>query len=127
MHFKIIGGHCYDVIEEQLAQSLASSSIEYSFLSASSVPAWEGDLLESIIYSNDGIITIEELEDICNGEGSSYSTTSPWDDKFYIYETDRPPYIMDIYYEGSGYADFKLRTNSQDLSIFYYRLEYFNE
>ncbi len=127
MHFKIIGGHCYDVIEEQLAQSLAGSSIEYSLLSASSVPAWEGDLLESIIYSDDGIITIEELKDICTGEGSSYSTTSPWDDKFYIYKTDRPPYIMDIYYEGYGYADFKLRTNSRDLSIFYYRLEYFNE
>ena len=127
IHFKIIGGHCYDVIEEQLEQSLAGSSIEYSFLSASSVPAWEGDLLESIIYSNDGIITIEELEDICKGEGSSYSTVSPWNDKFYIYETDRPPYIMDIYYEGQGYADFKLRTNSRDQSIFYYRLEYFNE
>lgn len=127
IHFKIIGGHCYDVIEEQLEQRLANNNIEYSLLSASSVRAWEGDLLESIIYSNDGIITIEELEDICNGEGSSYSTASPWNDKFYIFETDRPPYIMDIYYEGYGYADFKLRTNSRDLSIFYYRLEYFNE
>ena len=127
IHFKTIGGHCYDIIEKQLEQNLVNSNIEYSLLSASSVRAWEGDLLESIIYSNDGIITIEELEDICKGEGSSYNTVSPWNDKFYIFETDRPPYIMDIYYEGLGYADFKLRTNSQDLSIFYYRLKYFNE
>jgi len=126
IHFKLIGGHCYDNIETQLEQRLVNSNIEYSLLSASPVLAWEGDLLESIIYSNDGIITIGELEDICEGLGSSYTTSSQWGDKFYIFETDRPPYEMDIYYEGKGYADFKLRTNSSNLSIFYYRLEYFS-
>ncbi len=127
IHFKMIGGHCYDSFEEQLEQRLANSNIEYSLLSASPVLAWEGDLLESIIYSNDGIVTIGELEDICAGVGRSYSTVSPWDDNFYIFEADWPPYIMDIYYKGKGYADFKLRTNTLDLSIFYYRAEYFNK
>jgi hypothetical protein len=39
IHFKMIGGHCYDVIEEQLEQRLGNNNIEYSLLSSSSVRA----------------------------------------------------------------------------------------
>ncbi len=126
LDFKIIAGHCYDIIEDELEQKLKGNEyIEYTFLSASSVKAWEGDLLESLIYADDGIITIDELSKICSGLGHDYSTVSQEGEKFYIYKKDTPPYVMDICYAGSGYCDYVLRTNTEDMSIFYYRIEYF--
>jgi len=122
VNFKMISSHCYDYIETELAEKLVDNKyIEYSFLNASSVQAWEGDLLEAIIYSNDGIITIDELQDVSSGIGHSYKKVSEWGENFYIFNSDRPPYTMDIYYDDKNPSDFILKTNSEDFSIFYYR------
>lgn len=128
LNFKIIAGHCYNIIEDELEKKVKNNEyIEYSFLSSSSVKAWEGDLLESLIYADDGMITIDELKEICSGQGHDYTTVSQGGESFYVFKKDGPPYVMDICYAGRGYCDYELRTNSDDLSIFYYRMDYFSD
>lgn len=129
--FVFIGHHCYSNFEKDLAGLLEGlDNIDYLLLSASDGKSVETNMLQAINYASDGILTIDELEDISDGVGSIASETLQHElgeRKICYFATDIPGYIMELECEGVGDLDIKMYTNTEPASIFYYDVGFFNQ
>jgi len=132
INFKLIGGHCYDLFEEDLEKKFEDNkdnlkNLEYGLLSASTGMSNTPNLQQAIDYSNDGIVTIKELQDIGNGVGAIKKVDEIRGRKICIFDTKYPDYENPIDCDGPLAFKPVLRTNSTDKSIFYIKPKYFNK
>jgi hypothetical protein len=129
--FKRIGNNCGDGFDIELNSYLAKEdNISFSLLSSSKgrklnmSPNILDAIAFSMKYSEADLVTIEELKKLGKGEGrkETYMFNKRSVDSF---ETNIPDYRMEL--DSGGPADFEpeLRTNTEDKSIFYIRLNYF--
>jgi len=129
--FKRIGNNCGDGFDIGLNSYLAKEDdISFSLLSSSkgSKLNMSPNVLDAIAfsmeYSEADLVTIEELKKLGSGEEKleTYVFNKRSIDSF---ETSIPGYKMEL--DSGGPADFEpeLRTNMEDKSIFYIRLDYF--
>jgi hypothetical protein len=129
--FKRIGNNCGDGFDIKLNSYLAKEdNISFSLLSSSkgSKLNMSPNILDAIAfsmqYSGADLVTIEELKRL--GSGKEKSETYVYNKRSIdSFETGIPDYKMEL--DSGGPADFEpeLRTNMEDKSIFYIRLNYF--
>jgi len=128
--FKRIGNNCGDgfdisldkylVNEENLSYSLLSSSKDKKNFSPNILDA----IAFSMNYTDVDPVTIGELKKLGRGEGKlgTYEFNKRTIDYF---QTGIPGYLMEIDSGGPADLEPELRTNTNDTSIFYIRLNYF--
>jgi len=130
--FKRIGNNCGDGFDIDLNSYLAKEdNISFSLLSSSKdrklnmSPNILDAIAFSMKYTEADLVTIEELKKLGKGEEKveTYVQNKRSIDSF---ETSIPDYKMEL--DSGGPADFEpeLRTNTEDKSIFYIRLNYFS-
>ena len=80
----------------------------------------------SMKYSEADLVTMEELKKLGQGE-EKLGTYMQNKRSIDFFETSIPNYLMEL--DSGGPADFdpELRTNTNDKSIFYIRLDYFEK
>jgi hypothetical protein len=129
--FKRIGNNCGDGFDVSLNSYLAKEdNISFSLLSSSRgkklnmSPNILDAMAFSMKYSEADLVTMEELKKLGQGEGKS-GTYVQNKRSIDFFKTGIPGYHMDL--DSGGPADFdpELRTNTNDKSIFYIRLNYF--
>lgn len=131
--FKRIGNNCGDGFDINLNSYLAKEdNISFSLLSSSKGKKlnMSPNILDAIAfsmkYSEADLVTMEELKKLGQGEeklGTYVQNKRSID----FFETSIPGYLMEL--DSGGPADFdpELRTNTNDKSIFYIRLNYFEK
>ena len=131
--FKRIGNNCGDGFDVDLNSYLTKEdNISFSLLSSSKGKKlnMSPNILDAIAfsmkYSEADLVTIEELKKLGQGEeklGTYVQNKRSID----FFETSIPNYLMEL--DSGGPADFdpELRTNTNDKSIFYIRLNYFEK
>jgi hypothetical protein len=129
--FKRIGNNCGDGFDINLNSYLAKdNNISFSLLSSSKgkklnmSPNILDAMAFSMNYSDADLVTMEELKEL--GQGKEKSGTYEFNKRSIdFFETNIPGYLMEL--DSGGPADFEpeLRTNTNDKSIFYIRLNYF--
>jgi hypothetical protein len=131
--FKRIGNNCGDGFDVSLNSYLAKEDdISFSLLSSSRGKRlnMSPNILDAISfsmkYSEADLVTMEELKKLGLGEEKS-GTYVQNERSIDFFETGIPGYTMEL--DSGGPADFdpELRTNANDKSIFYIRLNYFEE
>lgn len=130
--FKRIGNNCGDGFDIELNSYLdKSDDISFSLLSSSrNKKSMSPNVLDAIAFSMDylkiDLVTIEELKKLGQGEGKT-GTGIQNKRSIDFFETDIPGYVMEL--DSGGPADFdpELRTNINDKSIFYLRLNYYEK
>jgi hypothetical protein len=131
--FKRIGNNCGDGFDVSLNSYLAKEDdISFSLLSSSRGKKlnMSPNILDAISfsmkYSEADLVTMEELKKLGLGEEKS-GTYVQNGRSIDFFETGIPGYTMEL--DSGGPADFdpELRTNANDKSIFYIRLNYFEE
>jgi hypothetical protein len=129
--FKRIGNNCGDGFDIKLNSYLAKEdNISFSLLSSSKggklnmSPNILDAIAFSMEYSETDLVTIEELKRL--GSGKEKLETYVYNNRSIdSFETGIPDYKMEL--DSGGPADFEpeLRTNMEDKSIFYIKLNYF--
>jgi len=128
--FKRIGNNCGDGFDINLDKYLANEeNISYSLLSSSKDKKnFSPNILDAIAfsmqYTDVDPVTIEELKKLGQGEAKlgTYKYNKRTID---IFNTEIPGYIMEIDSGGPADLEPELRTNTSNESIFYIRLNYF--
>lgn len=121
-HFKLIGNKCFDDFDKELEPKLQNDEKSYSLLSASDVVTNSPDILQAINYSNDGIITQEELKKLGEGVGSFGSQELDNGRVECYFKTDIPNYVMGLDCGEDNNFNPQFKTNSDNKSIFYIKL-----
>ena len=128
--FKRIGNNCRDGFDVNLDKYLANEeSISYSLLSSSKDKKnFSPNILDAIAfsmnYTDADPVAIGELKKLGRGEGKlgTYEFNKRTIDYF---KTGIPGYLMEIDSGGPADLEPELRTNTSNESIFYIRLNYF--
>jgi hypothetical protein len=128
--FKRVGNNCGDGFDINLDKYLANEeNVSYSLLSSSKDKKnFSPNILDAIAFSMNYTgadpVTIEELKKLGWGEGKlgTYEFNKRTIDYF---KTGFPGYLMEIDSGGPADLEPELRTNTDNESIFYIRLNYF--